>query len=75
MPKTVLTPKTLNFQPRPAYPYSPGTIAGGFVFTAGQVAWNAKGDVVGIGDVRAQTRQALPAGPEMLVEFEAVAHV
>ena len=59
MPKKVLRPKNLSFQPRPTYPYSPGVKAGGFVFTAGQVAWNDKGKLVGIGDVRAQTRQVL----------------
>src|SRR3954453_2813157 len=59
MPKQILTPKNLSFQPRPTYPYSPGTKGGGFIMTAGQVAWNAKGELVGIGDVRAQTRQVL----------------
>lgn len=59
MPKKVLRPKNLSFQPRPTYPYSPGAKAGGFVFTAGQVAWNNKGKLVGIGDVRVQTRQVL----------------
>jgi 2-iminobutanoate/2-iminopropanoate deaminase len=59
MPKTCLTPKSLSFQPRPTYPYSPGTMAAGWVFTAGQVNWNEKSEKVGIGDVRAQTRQVL----------------
>lgn len=59
MPKTVLVPANLAFQPRPAYPYSPGTAAGGFVFTAGQVAWNERAELVGPGDVAAQTRQVL----------------
>src|SRR5437879_1557288 len=59
MPKQVLRPKNLSFQPRPTYPYSPGAKAGGFIYTAGQVAWNDKGELVGIGDVRAQTRQVL----------------
>lgn len=59
MPKKVLRPKNLFFQPRPTYPYSPGAKAGGFIYTAGQVAWNDKGKLVGIGDVRAQTRQVL----------------
>ncbi len=49
MPKTVLCPKNLDFQPRPTYPYSPGTKAGHFVFTAGQVAWNETGEVTGLG--------------------------
>jgi reactive intermediate/imine deaminase len=59
MPKRVLRPPNLSFQPRPTYPYSPGTQGGGYVYTAGQVAWNDKGEIVGVGDVRAQTRQVL----------------
>lgn len=59
MPKTVLRPKNLQFQPRPSYPYSPGTRGGRYLFTAGQVAWDGAGDVVGVGDVRAQTIQTL----------------
>ena len=59
MPKRVLRPANLSFQPRPAYPYSPGTRGGDYIYTAGQVAWNDKGEIVGVGDVRAQTRQVL----------------
>jgi enamine deaminase RidA (YjgF/YER057c/UK114 family) len=59
MPKQVLRPGNLSFQPRPTYPYSPGASAAGWVFTAGQVAWDERGQIVGIGDVRAQTRQVL----------------
>ena len=59
MPKTVLRPKNLEFQPRPAYPYSPGAKGGNLVFTAGQVAWDETGEVTGLGDVRAQTVQTL----------------
>ncbi len=59
MPKTTLRPKNLEFQPRPAYPYTPGTKGGNIIFTAGQVAWNARAEVVGPGDVRAQTVQTL----------------
>ncbi len=59
MPKTVLRPKSLEFQPRPTYPYSPGARGGDMVFTAGQVAWDHTGRVTGIGDVRAQTIQTL----------------
>lgn len=59
MPRQILRPASLSFQPRPAFPYSPGARAGGFVFTAGQVAWDSAGRLVGIGDVRAQTRQTL----------------
>lgn len=59
MPKQVLRPRSLMFQPRPTYPYSPGAKGGGMVYTAGQVAWDETGKLVGIGDVRAQTVQTL----------------
>ena len=59
MPKTTLRSATLSFQPRPAYPYSPGAKGGQMIFTAGQVAWNEKGEVTGQGDVRLQTQQTL----------------
>jgi 2-iminobutanoate/2-iminopropanoate deaminase len=59
MPKQVLRPPTLLFQPRPTYPYSPGAKGGGLVFTAGQVAWDKTGRLVGVGDVRKQTVQTL----------------
>ncbi|MEJ0070678.1 MAG: RidA family protein [Pseudomonadota bacterium] len=68
MPKKVLRPKNLSFQPRPTYPYSPGTAAAGFIYTAGQVGWNAKGKLVGVGDVRAQTRQVLSNIKSILAE-------
>ena len=68
MPKTCLTPPSLTFQPRPTYPYSPGTKGGGLVFTAGQVAWDASGKLVGIGDVRAQTVQTLKNVVAVLAE-------
>ena len=59
MPKIILKPKNLDFQPRPTYPYSPGTKAGNMVYTAGQVAWDNTGKVIGINDIRAQTKQTL----------------
>ena len=59
MPKKTLYPKNLKFQPRPTYPYSPDTQGGGMIFTAGQVAWDETGEVVGIGDVAEQTRQTI----------------
>jgi reactive intermediate/imine deaminase len=68
MPKQVLRPKNLMFQPRPTYPYSPGAKGGNYVFTAGQVGWNDKGELVGIGDVRAQTRQVLKNIESILAE-------
>jgi reactive intermediate/imine deaminase len=68
MPKEVLRPKNLSFQPRPTYPYSPGAKAGGWIFTAGQVAWDEKAALVGRGDVRAQTRQVLANIRSILAE-------
>ena len=68
MPKQILRPKNLSFQPRPTYPYSPGTKGGHYIFTAGQVGWNDKGELVGIGDVRAQTRQVLKNIESILAE-------
>ena len=59
MPKTILRPKNLEFQPRPTYPYSPGARGGDMIFTAGQVAWDNTGKVIGLDDVRAQTIQTL----------------
>ena len=59
MPRTTLCPKSLDFQPRPTFPYSPGAQGGGMIFTAGQVAWDETGEVTGVGDVAAQTRQTL----------------
>jgi len=53
----------INLQPSsmsvPAAPYVPGTKRGPFIFTAGQVAFDGQGKVVGKGDVGAQTRQVL----------------
>ncbi|HET8755312.1 MAG TPA: RidA family protein [Solirubrobacteraceae bacterium] len=58
MPKEALNPDRL---PAPVGPYSnvvtspPGTL----VFVAGQVALDADGNVVGAGDIVAQTRQVM----------------
>ena len=59
MPKRVLRPPNLAFQPRPEYPYSPGARGGHLVYTAGQVAWDEHARLVGIGDARAQAEQTL----------------
>ena len=59
MPQKVLRPKNLEFQPRPTYPYSPGVLAGNMVFTAGQVAWDNTGKLIGLNDLRKQTVQTL----------------
>jgi 2-iminobutanoate/2-iminopropanoate deaminase len=68
MPKKVLRPKALSYLPLPGYPYSAGTVAGGFVHTAGLVPWDETGKVVGIGDVRHQTRQVLSNLAAVLAE-------
>ena len=68
MSKKTLTPKNLSFMPRPEYPYSPGTRGGNLVFTAGQVAWDSAGKLVGVGDVRAQTVQVLKNVESILTE-------
>ncbi len=59
MPRKTLTPASLEFQPRPTFPYSPGATGGNMVYTAGQVAWDHTGEVTALGDVRAQTVQTL----------------
>jgi reactive intermediate/imine deaminase len=59
MPKRVLRPPNLSFLPKPEYPYSPGSTGGGLVYTSGQVAWDDHGELVGLGDPTAQTRQVL----------------
>jgi Endoribonuclease L-PSP len=59
MAKRVLRPPNLTFLPRPEYPYSPGSTGGGLVYTAGQVAWDDNGELVGSGNPAAQTRQVL----------------
>ena len=57
MPKQVLRPAKLSYLPLPEYPYSAGTTANGMIYTAGLVAWDEKGRLVGRGDVGRQTRQ------------------
>jgi 2-iminobutanoate/2-iminopropanoate deaminase len=57
MPKHILRPAKLSYLPLPEYPYSAGTTANGMIYTAGLVAWDEKGRLVGKGDVRRQTRQ------------------
>ena len=56
MAKITLQPSSMGV---PAAPYVPGTKRGPLVFTAGQVAFDREGNVVGKGDVKAQTRQTL----------------
>lgn len=39
--------------------FSQGVMVGNLVFVSGQISKNAKGEVVGKGDIRAQTRQCI----------------
>ncbi len=75
MPRKILKPTQLNFQPRPTYPYSPGARGGDLVYTAGQVAWGSDGNIVGVDDIEKQTRQTPMAEDTMLIEIEAIAHI
>lgn len=56
MPKTILNPPSAYPSKNPR---SCGTRRGPFVFTAGQVAFDSEGKLIGAGDIRAQTRQAM----------------
>jgi reactive intermediate/imine deaminase len=40
-------------------PLSQATLAGNVLYTSGAVAFNERGEIVGKGDIRAQTKQAL----------------
>jgi reactive intermediate/imine deaminase len=68
MPKQVLRPARLSYLPLPEYPYSAGTTANGMIYTAGLVAWDEQGKLVGKGDARAQTRQILANMRAVLAE-------
>ncbi len=56
MPRKVIQPKTLN-DPRPRYSHGILTQGGKLLFIAGQTASDADGNVVGKGDIKAQTEQ------------------
>lgn len=56
MPKQALVPAGAA---QPPGPFSPGTKAGRLVFVSGQVAVDENRNLVGKGDIRAQTRQVL----------------
>jgi aminoacrylate peracid reductase len=45
--------------PPPLAPYSPGVRSGNTVYVSGVLAMDARGNVVGPGDVRAQTRHVI----------------
>jgi enamine deaminase RidA (YjgF/YER057c/UK114 family) len=56
MPRKVIQPKTLN-DPRPRYSQGVLNSGGKLLFIAGQTASDKDGNVVGKGDIRAQTEQ------------------
>ena len=56
MPFTPIIPKG---SPPPLAPYSPGAKANNIVYVSGTLALDAQGKVVGVGDVKAQTRHVL----------------
>lgn len=45
----------------PLAPYSPGVRSGNTVYVSGMLALDADGDVVGAGDIKAQTRHVIEA--------------
>ena len=65
MEMTYLEPKTV---PKPAGDYSQGLMVkkGTLVVISGQVAWDANGNLVGKGDIKAQTRQVFENLKNML---------
>jgi 2-iminobutanoate/2-iminopropanoate deaminase len=63
--KTLLQPESL---PKPAIPVALGTKKGNIVYTAGLFANNAKGELVGIGDIRKQTEQTMENIKAVLAE-------
>ncbi len=54
--------------PPPLAPYSPGYKSGQFVCTAGMLALDASGNLIGEGDAGAQTRQVMENIKEILEE-------
>jgi aminoacrylate peracid reductase len=56
MPYEVVVPKG---SAPPLAPYSPGTKAGNAVYVSGTLALDSNGNLVGKGDVKAQTRHVL----------------
>jgi aminoacrylate peracid reductase len=56
MPYDVIVPKG---SAPPLAPYSPGTKAGNAVYVSGTLALDSNGNLVGKGDVKAQTRHVL----------------
>jgi enamine deaminase RidA (YjgF/YER057c/UK114 family) len=55
MPYSTIVPSTAK--PVANYKMATRTEGGRLVYISGQVAWNAQGDIVGPGDIRAQAQQ------------------
>jgi aminoacrylate peracid reductase len=53
--RVISTPKA----PKSKFPLSPATLGGNTLYVSGLVATNERGEIVGKGDIRAQTRQVL----------------
>jgi enamine deaminase RidA (YjgF/YER057c/UK114 family) len=56
MPKKVIQSPKVDAS---SLPISQATLAGNVLYLYGAVAFNERGEIVGKGDIRAQTRQAL----------------
>lgn len=54
-----LVPKGVAYPPKFGSPTALGVRVGDFIFISGMIAWDADRRIVGVGDCRAQTRQAL----------------
>jgi len=52
-------PVSTGDAPTPAGHYAQGVVHGGLVFVSGQLPVDARGEIVGIDDIEAQTRQTL----------------
>ncbi len=65
IPKTPLQPSSVAV---PKNPYSPGVKQGRFVFTSGQIPLDTRGNLVGLGDVPAQTDQVMKNVQAVLAE-------
>ncbi len=59
MNKTVINPETVAKPIKPYYANAVKVGPGNLLFISGQVALDSKGNVVGKGDIKAQTRQVL----------------
>lgn len=67
MSRKTIQPKTLN-DPRPRYCQGILTEGGKLLFVAGQTASDSNGNVVGKGDIKAQTRQVFANLKAVLAE-------